>query len=156
MNFGIPISTIQTIPSYGTHTVPVYGNSIVPSINYGLTTQLLVTPNYETTSIPTNYVQIPVTTPINQNEVIYSLVQPQMPIAPLIQPPQILFPNVPAPPILLPKDYDPHFVSNYPIDKKDPRRLPRYSVFTSRMNGYNYDDLRKISLPITSVNPIIM
>ena len=112
----IPISTIQTIPAYGTQTIPIFGNAITPSINYGLTSPIKSTVNYGTTSIATG----PITT----------LAQPQMPTP-------ILMPNIPRTIILPPKDNQPHILNNYPIDENDPRRLPRYAAFTLPMIGSN-------------------
>ena len=108
MNF-VPVSTIQTIPSYATQSIPVYGNALAPSINYGLTTPLISTANYGTTSLQTSiaplaastsFVQFPVTTPLTQTMPLYSFVEPpipQIPINSLFQaPPQMIMPKKPS------------------------------------------------------------
>ena len=109
MNF-VPVSTIQTIPSYATQSIPVYGNALAPSINYGLTTPLISTANYGTTSLQTSiaplaastsFVQFPVTTtPLTQTMPLYSFVEPpipQIPINSLFQArPQLIMPNKPS------------------------------------------------------------
>ena len=159
MNFGLPVTTTQTVPLYTTQSIPVYGNSIATPINNGLTTPLLTIPNFGTTTIPisTNNAQIPVSTPLNQSGLIYPVTQPQMTISPVTTP-QILNSNVPGPLIIIPKESNQHIVSNYPIDEKDPRRLPRYNMFNAPMTNYNHTDLRKASLPlypIYAINPML-
>ena len=134
----IPISTIQTIPAYGTQTIPIFGNAITPSINYGLTSPIISTVNYGTTSIATG----PITT----------LAQPQMPTP-------ILMPNIPRAIVLPQKDNQSHILNDYPIDENDPRRFPRYCVYTLPISGYgygyNYDYRTRTGLPLNSVRPIL-
>ena len=77
----IPVSTIQTIPAYATQTVPIYNNAIAPSLNYGASAPLLSnTTNYGTTSVPSSFIQVPVTNPVKPTESVISLAHSQLSI----------------------------------------------------------------------------
>ena len=147
----IPVSTIQTIPAYATQTVPIYNNAIAPSLNYGASAPLLSnTTNYGTTSVPSSFIQVPVTNPVKPTESVISLAHSQLsipttpsiiPTAPLYTQPRgglkpLLFhaSNIPLSAVQI----RPNYVNNYPIDENDPRRFPRYCVFTLPVVGNNY------------------
>ena len=135
----IPVSTIQTIPAYATQTVPIYDNAIAPSLNYGASAPLLSNiTNYGTTSVPSSFIQVPVTNPVKPTESVISLAHSQLsipttpsiiPTAPLYTQPRgglkpLLFhaSNIPLSAVQI----RPNYVNNYPIDENDPRR---YSLF---------------------------
>ena len=156
MIFGTSVSGTHSIPTYGTQSIPIYGSSINPSINYGLNTPSLAQPNYGTTSIPVNYVHIPAAIPINKNGAIYSVIKPRMSNASLIQNSQLSIPCVPTSLVIPTKNDNPHLVRNYPIDERDPRRLPRYSTFIPMMNGSDYGDVKaRTILPFNLVYPLL-
>ena len=156
MIFGTSVSGTHSIPTYGTQSIPIYGSSINPSINYGLNTPSLAQPNYGTNSISINYVHIPAAIPINKNGAIYSVIKPRMSNASLIQNSQLSIPCVPTSLVIPTKNDNPHLVRNYPIDERDPRRLPRYSTFIPMMNGSDYGDVKaRTILPFNLVYPLL-
>ena len=156
MIFGTSVSATHSIPTYGTQSIAIYGSSINPSINYGVNTPSLAQPNYGTTSIPVNYVHIPAAIPINKNGAIYSVIKPRMSNASLIQNSQLSIPCVPTSLVIPTKNDNPHLVRNYPIDERDPRRLPRYSTFIPMMNGSDYGDVKaRTILPFNLVYPLL-
>ena len=145
----IPVSTIQTIPAYGTQTVPIYDNALNPSISLGVASPLVSTTNYGTTSVPTSFIQVPVTNPVKPTESMISLAHSQLsipantsviPAAPIITPQPRGLDRIYLFNCTLPSSayqIKPNYVSNYPIDENDPRRLPRYAAFTLPMIGSN-------------------